>query len=102
MSPDNVELAWRAVDAFNRALAGESEEFFDLVSDDVEWAPITTLLDGVSYRGLAAVRDWVADLRRDWDFYELEWEEVRYRDGLAIRVQTFTNRDDALEAARLG
>lgn len=80
MSQENVEIAWRAVDAFNRTLTGASEDFFELLTEDVEWAPITTLMDGVSYRGRGAVREWVDDLHRDWASYELRWEEVRALD----------------------
>jgi ketosteroid isomerase-like protein len=133
VSQENVESAWRAVDSFNGALSGASEDFFELVSEDVEWAPITTLLDGVSYRGRPAVRKWVEDVRRDWEFYELKWEEVHvvdddrvlalggwhargrrsgvelrfdqaawllhFRNGVLTSVQTFTDRNEALDAA---
>jgi hypothetical protein len=63
MSLENVEIAWRAVEAFNRTFAAGTEDFFELLDDDVEWVPITALLDGTAYRGRDAVRKWIDDLR---------------------------------------
>jgi len=135
MSQENVDTARRGVDEFNRAFTDASDDFFELLHDDVEWAPITTVLDGTTYRGRAAVRKWVEDLRRDWETYELLWDEVRdldddrvlalgswhsvgrrsgvelhlqqaawlvhVRNGKISGVQTFSDRNDAFEAAGL-
>ena len=85
MSQENVELAWRALDAFNRTMSDEADDdFFAMLSDDVEWMPITTLLDGATHRGRDAVREWVHDLRRDWETYELTWDEVRALDDSRV------------------
>jgi ketosteroid isomerase-like protein len=135
MSLENVEIAWRAVEAFNRTFAAGTDDFFELLDDDVEWVSITALLDGTAYRGRDAVRKWIDDLRRDWETYEVAWEEVRdldddrvlaigswnavgrrsgvelhlqqaawlvhFRNGKLIRLQTFSDRSDALEAVGL-
>jgi ketosteroid isomerase-like protein len=76
MSKDNLELWTRALAAFNRTIVDGSDDFFDLLDEEVDWTPITAQLDGVTYRGRDAVRQWVVDLRRDWESYELTADEV--------------------------
>ena len=74
---ENVELAQRSFAAFNRTVAEGADDYYDLLDAEVEWIPITALLDGRSYRGPEAVRRWVGDLKRDWELYEIRWKQVR-------------------------
>ena len=74
---ENVELAQRSFAAFNRTFAEGADDYYDLLDAEVEWIPITALLDGRSYRGPEAVRRWVGDLKRDWELYEIRWKQVR-------------------------
>lgn len=135
MSQEDVEAARRATEAFNRTFAGGTDDFYEFLDPEIEWAPITVFLDGATYRGLDRVRQWVDDLRRDWETYEAIWDEVRdigggrvlafgswrargrrsgletgfqhaawliqLRDGKELRMQTFIDRNKALEAAEL-
>ncbi|MGH2925503.1 MAG: nuclear transport factor 2 family protein, partial [Solirubrobacterales bacterium] len=71
-----IEIARRAFDAFNRSFAEGTNDYFELLHEEVEWAPITALLDGASYSGHDEVRDWIEDWRRDWAMYEIWSDEV--------------------------
>ncbi|HEX6679983.1 MAG TPA: nuclear transport factor 2 family protein [Gaiellaceae bacterium] len=85
MSHANVELARRVLDAFNRTLSDDADEdFFAMLSDDVEWIPITALLDGTTHHGREAVREWVHDLKRDWETYVLTWDDIRAVDDSRV------------------
>jgi ketosteroid isomerase-like protein len=77
MSQEDVEAARRATEAFNRTLADGGDDYYDFLDAEIEWAPITVFLDGATYRGLDQVRKWVDDLRRDWETYEVTWDEIR-------------------------
>jgi ketosteroid isomerase-like protein len=81
MSHENVETARRMADAFNRTVTQADDDFFGFLHDEVEWAGITALLDGRTYHGPDEVRNWVTDLKRDWETYEIVWDDVRDLDG---------------------
>ena len=132
---ENVEIARQSFAAFNRSFAEGTSDYYEFLHDEVEWTPITALLDGGSCRGPDAVREWVHDLRQDWETYEIRSNEVRdlgcgrvltigtwqargrrgdvqlssaqgawlleLRGGKLIRLDTFTDRTKALEAAGL-
>jgi ketosteroid isomerase-like protein len=134
-SHENVETAQRSFREFNRSFADCADDYYDLLDEDVEWIPITALVDGRTHRGPAAVRRWVDEMRRDWEVYEIRWTEARdlgdgrvlafgiwhargrrggvqlcyeqaawlidVRGGKLTRLQTFTERSKALEAAGL-
>ena len=87
MSEENVEIARRSFGALNRTLAEGADDFYGFLDAEIEWIPITTLLDGRTYRGPEGVRRWVEDMRRDWAVYEIKWKNGRdLGDG---RVLTF-------------
>ena len=97
--------------------------------------PITAILEGTSYHGHDGVRQWVAEMRRDWTSFEARPERfldlgegrilatggwraegreggvqldfpqaawlAQYREGKLVLLQSFTDREAALEAAGL-
>ena len=77
MSQESLDAFRRDFEAFNRSFTDGTDDFFELLDRGVEWIPITALLDGTIYRGPAEVRKWMDDLRRDWEIYEVTWEEIR-------------------------
>ena len=77
LAPENVEIARRWFFAFNRSVAEGTDDYHALLSRDVEWIPITALLDGRTYRGPEGVRRWVDEMKRDWRVYETRWTEAR-------------------------
>jgi ketosteroid isomerase-like protein len=131
----NLEIARRSFAAFNRNIAEGADVFYEFLDAEIEWIPITALLDGRSYHGPESVCRWMGDLKRHWEFYELRWNEgldlgngrvlafgawrargrrggvqlsvgqaawlIHLRGGKLTRLQTFTDRSKALEAAGL-
>jgi ketosteroid isomerase-like protein len=74
---DNVEIARRSFAAFNRSVADGVEDYYEMLDPEIDWIPITALLDGRRYRGPEGVRQWVEEVRRDWHVFEIRWTEVR-------------------------
>ncbi len=136
MSQENVEVARRAFRGFNRTFSEDTRDLYDVLDPDVEFIPITTILEGgTGYRGEQGVRRWMKEMRRDWTAYELKPEQFRDLEGDRVlilgswraqgmrgevplevpqaawlvhvsgnrvsRVQAFTDRRKALEAAGL-
>jgi ketosteroid isomerase-like protein len=135
MSQESVEIARRAFDEFNRMYTEGIADWWEQLDPEVEWIPMTALLEGTHYHGHDGVRQWMEEMKRDWTtlqvrperFVDLSDDRVlvmgtwraegrrggvllesqqaswltQYRKGKLIRVQTFTDRKEALEAAGL-
>ena len=129
MSQENVELMYRAVDAFNRR---DLNAFLAIVDDDVEAVPRAVAMEG-SYHGHEGVRRWWKDVFDVWpDFTsqvvemrdvddltvaavhlrghaagsdipldEPGWQVNRWRRGKCVWWRGFNTRDEALEAVGL-
>jgi ketosteroid isomerase-like protein len=129
MSRQNVELAHRCVDAFNRR---DLDALLALMDDDVEGAPPLASIEG-HYHGLAGIRRWWESLFSGLPDFTIEVVEVRdpgdltvavlrnrahgaashtpveqrlwlvgeWRDGKVIWWQTFRTEAEALDAVRL-
>jgi ketosteroid isomerase-like protein len=135
MSQENVELVRQAFEAFNRTFREGTPDLYRLLDPEVEWFPMSSLLEGTSYYGHDGVRQWMEDMKRDWasfetrpdryldlgddrvliegtwrargrggdvllDFPQATWL-VRIGDEGICLVRTFTDREQALEAAGL-
>ena len=130
MSQENVELAYRAVDAFNRR---DAAAFGALLAPDAEIVPLRAALEGTVYRGRNAAAEFFADADESWENLRIEVEEVRdggecvlafgrlyaqgrdsgvdtemrlawvvrFRDGEATAFRAYSDLDAALQAAGL-
>jgi ketosteroid isomerase-like protein len=131
MSQENVELCYRAVDAFNRR---DLDASLALMDHDVELVPRAVGVEGGShYRGHDGVQDWWKDLLdvfpdftievvevrdlgdmtlatsrirahgagSDTPAEEIVWQVARWRRGKLAWWRAFSIRDEALEAAGL-
>jgi ketosteroid isomerase-like protein len=132
---ENVEIARRSFEAFNRTFNEGTPDLYEMLDPEVEWVPMSALLEGSAYHGHDGVRRWLKDMKRDWTTYEIRPERyldlgddrvltlgawrargragdvlldfpqaawlLQYRKGKCTRVQTFTERKKALEAAGL-
>ncbi len=131
MSQENVELGYRANDAFNRR---DLHTFLALMDPAIEFVPYEVSLQGGDpYRGHDGVRTWweetlgtIPDLRVETseirDFGEMAvvrgrlrgqggvsgasferalWQAVRWRAGKIIWWRAFETEDEALEAVGL-
>ena len=129
MSQENVELTYRAIDAFNRR---DLDTSLALTDEDVEGIPRAARMEG-SYHGHEGVRRWWKDLLGAFPDFSIEVVEVRdvgdltlaagilrghgagsdtpteatiwqvcsWRRGKCIWWRSFDTRDEALEAAGL-
>ena len=75
MSEENVELVYRAHDAFNRR---DIDAFLALFDPNVEFTPIILRMEGGdAYRGHDGVRSWWENLLGVYPDFSTEIEEVR-------------------------
>jgi ketosteroid isomerase-like protein len=130
MPQENVEVARKAIDAFNR---GDVDAWLGFLSPDVVWEPLPLVGFRDVYRGRAEARQWLEQLTEAFEAHlEIEqitplhddavlneltaigrgrgsglpweqriWEIVWFAEGLITRRQPFSNRAEALEAAGL-
>ncbi len=76
MSQENVEIARRVVDAYNRR--DVDTLFAELATPDFEWYPsIVRALDGGGYRGRDGVERFAADTSENWAELQIVAEEFR-------------------------
>jgi ketosteroid isomerase-like protein len=135
MSQENVEVARRSFEAFNRTFVEGTPDLYETLDPEVEWVPMSALLMRTSYHGHDGVRQWIEEMKRDWTIFEVRPERfvdvgddrvlvlgswraqgrkgealldipqaawlVEYRKGKLVRLRTFTDRKEALEAAEL-
>ncbi len=74
MSQENVEIARRLFGAFNRTFADGTPDLYELLDPEVEWVPMSALLEGTRYHGHDGVRRWMEEMKRDWTTFELRPE----------------------------
>ena len=75
MSQENVELAKRGVDAFNRRDLSSHEE---LCTPDFEWFPaFPGIVEGGGYRGRDGVETYYREITETWEVYHVSGEEFR-------------------------
>ena len=130
MSQENVELAYLAIDAFNRR---DLDAFLALVDPHAEFTPRLGQVEGRSYRGLDGAREWWRDTFAIFPDFRIEildvrdhgafiiglvhvrghgldsgapfdqtlWAAGEVRRGKAVWWQLFDSEADALEAAGL-
>jgi ketosteroid isomerase-like protein len=131
MSQQNVKIAERVIDAFNRR---DVEGFFALVAADFEWFPaMAGKVEESGYRGRDGIETYLADVGDAWEEYRVLADELRdlddrvvmlgriegrgrgsgawidaptgtifdYRGGAVSRVRTFLDHGEALRAAGL-
>ncbi len=131
MSQENVEIAWRASNAWNE---GGIEALLPYLDPEVEWHAPKESMEPGSYHGHAGVRDYLGRLAEVFeqaraepvDVIDVDAERViaviraigrsekfgteidaewawliRMRSGKGIEVRLFTDRAQALEAVAL-
>ena len=131
MSQENVEIARRAFDNFNRRELATAVRAFD---PDAEWIPYLAALEEHTYRGRERIEAMWREVLRDFPDFRIELMEVvadrgdsivvevefqgmgrasgagtrtavfqvaSFRDGKVARVEGFRDRAEALEAVGL-
>jgi ketosteroid isomerase-like protein len=116
MSQENVNGFIRAFDAINRR---DAEALLSELDPEVEWhAAILMAMGGKQtvYRGHEGVREWLRDLYETLSEFQADYPDIRdlgdrtvaihatvveFKNGKGIRIRTFLDPKDALEAAGL-
>ena len=129
MPQENVELAHRVIDTWNR---GDHDAWIELFDRDCEFRPLRAQLERQPYRGHEGLRQFERDLAQDWQAVRFELNEVRevgdrvvmlarfhgrgrasgaeveipigvvgrVREGKVAEAEMFSDPEEALEAAR--
>ena len=74
MSASNVEVIRRLVEAFNDR---DLEAMFKELQPDAELHPLRAQLEGKAYRGHEGLREMLADFDEDWEFVQMDPDELR-------------------------
>ncbi len=90
MSQENVEIARRVIDAFNRR---DVDDFFALAAPDFEWFP--AMAGGVAGEGLQGrdgIETYLADIADTWEEYRVLAEEFRDLDDRVVMLGRIEGR----------
>ena len=68
MARESVEIAKRAIDAFNRA---DVEAFIKLTTADFEWSPSMVAIEGEIFRGSEGIAAYFASLSNAWKEFSI-------------------------------
>src|SRR6476659_6187064 len=120
MSQENAEIFRRSDEAFN---AGDIDAWLEeFIDPEIEWhiaLPGLLTQGGTVYRGHEGVREMLREIAEVLDEMTAEYSEIHevgdrgvatdgpfalvgdYRNGKTIRVRTYRDPDEALEAAGL-
>jgi len=125
---ENVELARRVLDTWNR---GDYDAWIELFDGECEFRPLRAQLERQAYRGHDGLRQFERDLTEDWEWVRFDLNEVRevgdrivlfarfhgkgrasgvevdipigvlakVREGKVAEARMFSDPDEALEAA---
>jgi ketosteroid isomerase-like protein len=74
MSAENLEIVRRLVEAFNDR---DLDAMSAVVDPEGELHTLRAQLEGRPYRGHAGLRQMFSDFDQDWEFVQLEAEELR-------------------------
>ena len=74
MPQENVEVALRGIEVFNRH---DAEALQAMCAPDVAWVPLRAALEGTSYRGPDAVSRMFADFDESWESLRFDPDEIR-------------------------
>ena len=81
MSQENIEVAQRAIDAFNRS---EVDAFSALTTPDFEWFPSMGAIEGEIFRGREGIEKYFENLGNAWDGFHIR--PGRFRDHAALVI----------------
>jgi ketosteroid isomerase-like protein len=83
---DRVELARATFAAFNRR---DVEAYLQAFAPDAEWWPLRSSTEG-PYRGHDGIRAWVDDTAETFEHFQVELEDVREGDDVAVAFGRLT------------
>jgi ketosteroid isomerase-like protein len=130
MSEDNVEVATKAISAFN---GGDVDAFAALTTPDFEWSPSMVAVEGETFLGREGIETYFGRLDEAWEKFHIHPDRFRdaadlvvmlgrlegrgkssgvpvdsalgmvfdFRDGAIARIRGYLDHAEALRAAGL-
>jgi ketosteroid isomerase-like protein len=89
MSQENVEIATRAIDAFNER---DIERFAALTTSDFEWSPSMVAIEGETYRGRDGIDRYFGSLDNAWEDFHIHREDFRELEDVVVMLGHLTAR----------
>jgi ketosteroid isomerase-like protein len=83
MSHANVEIAKRAIEAFNRS---DIDAFAALTTPDFEWSPSMGAIEGEIFRGREGIEKYFANLNDAWEKFHIRRDGFRDLADLVIML----------------
>ena len=92
MSQENVEIAKRAIGAFNRR---DVDAFAALTTPDFEWSPSMVAIEGEVFRGREGIDRYFGSLRNSWKSFTILDDRFRYLADLVVMLGRLEGRGRA-------
>jgi len=90
MSAEEVQLVRKTLDAY---IERDVPRVLESLDENVELFPIRAVLEGAPYRGHGGFRQFLADMKEDWQEFSPEASEVRdLGEGRVLVVGRFKGR----------
>jgi ketosteroid isomerase-like protein len=92
MSHANIEIAKRAIDAFNRR---DIDAFAALTTADFGWSPSMVAIEGEIFRGREGIEKYFGSLNDAWERFHIVRDGFRDLDDLAVMLGRLEGRGKA-------
>jgi ketosteroid isomerase-like protein len=92
MSRENVELAKRAIGAFNRS---DIDAFAALTTPDFEWSPSMVAIEGEIFRGREGIERYFGSLSSAWRSFTILADRFRDLADLVVMLGQLEGRGKA-------
>jgi ketosteroid isomerase-like protein len=90
MSEENVEVATKAIDAFNEGKVGA---FASLTTPDFEWSPSMVAIENKIFRGRTGIENYFGTLDNAWERFHILREGFRsFGDDLVVMLGRLEGR----------
>jgi ketosteroid isomerase-like protein len=92
MSQENVEVATRAIEAFNGT---DVDAFAALTTLDFEWSPSMVAIEGTIFRGHEGIERYFASLGSSWEKFHIHRDRFRDSEGVVVMLGRLEGRGKA-------
>jgi Ketosteroid isomerase-related protein len=89
MSQENVEIARRAIEAFNRI---DVDVFTALTTPDFEWSPSMVAIEGEIFLGHEGIEKYFASLGNAWEDFHILRDEFRDHADVVVMLGELRGR----------
>ena len=89
MSQENVEVATRAIEAFN---GGDVDAFAALTTPDFEWSPSMVAIEGTIFRGRDGIERYFRSLNGAWEKFHIHRNRFRHAEALVVMLGRLEGR----------